>query len=354
MTVGVPQPLGRSPAYHVRSPPRSPLRPIASAGTSILRSPPQRVRSPLRPVNGVNGAAADATSPPPKPRTPPRPATPPPALLKTAPPPTSTPLSVRMPAVAPIPPRTPSTPIDALRGVDLSDDSCAADLLCEAVASHRKTIALSARLSARRAAPASLDAAWAAPVSPDQAWPADEPPSPPPPLPESNEEDEPAAVSVAVAALSSVAAESRGRLATALLTLLNSASESELRDVLAGIGAVRARYIVEARSERLFGSLDDSFRRVGLSAKQASNIALANLRQIMASRPGTSPRKRDGARMRRSYHKSGRVLAQKLGDDPKREYPATIMKVHASGEVDIKFDDGTAWKNAPAEVVRLR
>ena len=350
MTVGVPQPLGRSPAYHVRLPQRSPLRPIASAGTSILRSPPQRVRSPLRPVNGVNGAAADATSPPPKPRTPPRPATPPPALFKTAPPPTTTPLSVRMPTVAPIPPRTPSTPIDALRGVDLNDDSCAADLLCEAVASHRKTIAL----SARRAAPASPDETWSAPASPDQAWPADEPPSPPPPLPESDEDEPAAAVSVAVAALSSVAAESRGRLATALLTLLNFASESELRDVLAGIGAVRARYIVEARSERLFGSLDDAFRRVGLSAKQASNIALANLRQIMASRPGTSPRKRDGARMRRSYRKSGRVLAQKELDDPKREYPATIVKVHASGEVDIKFDDGSAWKNAPAEVVRLR
>ena len=336
MTVGFPQPLGRS--FHVRSPQRA---------RSPLRSGAQRVRSPLRPVN----AAVDATSPPPKPRTPPRPSTPPPALFKASPPKVSTPkvstpLAVRMPACAPIPPRTPSTPIDALRGVDLDDDACAADLLCEAVASHRKSVALSARRAA-------------APASPDEAWPAAEEPSsppPPPPLPESDDEEEPAApVSVAVEALSAVAAESRGRLATALLALLNSASETELRDVLAGIGAVRARLIVETRSERLFESLDDAFGRIGLSAKQASNLTLANLRQILASRPTTSPRKRDGARARRSYRKSGRVLARKEGDDPKREYPATIVKVHDCGTVyDIKYDDGTTWKNAPAEVVRLR
>ena len=335
MTVGFPQPLGRS--FHVRSPQRA---------RSPLRSGAQRVRSPLRPVNN----AADATSPPPKPRTPPRPATPPPALFKASPPKVSTPkvstpLAVRMPACASIPPRTPSTPIDALRGIDVDDDACAADLLCEAVASHRKSVALSARRAA-------------APASPDEAWPAaEEPPSPPPPpLPESDDDEEPAApVSVAVEALSSVAAESRGRLATALLALLNSASETELRDVLAGIGAVRARLIVETRSERLFESLDDAFGRIGLSAKQASNLTLANLRQILASRPTTSPRKRDGARARRSYRKSGRVLARKEGDDPKREYPATIVKVHDCGTVyDIKYDDGTTWKNAPAEVVRLR
>ena len=339
---GFPQPLGRS--FHVRSPQRA---------RSPLRTGAMRVRSPLRPVN----AAADATSPPPKPRTPPRPSTPPPALFKSSPPKVSTPkvstplavrttpLAVRMPAVAPIPPRTPSTPIDALRGIDVDDDACAADLLCEAVASHRKSVALSARRAA-------------APASPDEAWPAaEEPPSPPPPpLPESDDEEEPAApVSVAVEALSAVAAESRGRLATALLALLNSASETELRDVLAGIGAVRARLIVETRAERLFESLDDAFGRIGLSAKQASNLTLANLRQILASRPGTSPRKRDGARARRSYRKSGRVLARKEGDDPKREYPATIVKVHDCGTVyDIKYDDGTTWKNAPAEVVRLR
>ena len=177
-----------------------------------------------------------------------------------------------------------------------------------------------------------------------------------PKITESDDEEEPAApVSVAVEALSAVAAESRGRLATALLALLNSASETELRDVLAGIGAVRARLIVETRSERLFESLDDAFGRIGLSAKQASNLTLANLRQILASRPTTSPRKRDGARARRSYRKSGRVLARKEGDDPKREYPATIVKVHDCGTVyDIKYDDGTTWKNAPAEVVRLR
>ena len=335
MTVGFPQPLGRS--FHVRSPQRA---------RSPLRTGALRVRSPLRPVNN------DATSPPPKPRTPPRPATPPPALFKASPPKVSTPkvstpLAVRMPSVAPIPPRTPSTPIDALRGIDVDDDACAADLLCEAVASHRKSVALSAR---RAAAPAS--------PSPDEAWPAaEEPPSPPPPpLPESDDEEEPAApVSVAVEALSAVAAESRGRLATALLALLNSASETELRDVLAGIGAVRARLIVETRAERLFESLDDAFGRIGLSAKQASNLTLANLRQILASRPTTSPRKRDGARARRSYRKSGRVLARKEGDDPKREYPATIVKVHDCGTVyDIKYDDGTTWKNAPAEVVRLR
>ena len=348
MTVGFPQPLGRS--FHVRSPQRA---------RSPLRSGAQRVRSPLRPVNN----AADATSPPPKPRTPPRPSTPPPALFKSSPPKVSTPkvstplavrttplavrttpLAVRMPAVAPIPPRTPSTPIDALRGIDVDDDACAADLLCEAVASHRKSVALSARRAA-------------APASPDEAWPAaEEPPSPPPPpLPESDEEEPAAPVSVAVEALSAVAAESRGRLATALLALLNSASETELRDVLAGIGAVRARLIVETRSERLFESLDDAFGRIGLSAKQASNLTLANLRQILASRPTTSPRKRDGARARRSYRKSGRVLARKEGDDPKREYPATIVKVHDCGTVyDIKYDDGTTWKNAPAEVVRLR
>ena len=332
MTVGFPQPLGRS--FHVRSPQRA---------RSPLRSGAQRVRSPLRPVNN------DATSPPPKPRTPPRPATPPPALFKASPPKVSTPkvstpLAVRMPAVAPIPPRTPSTPIDALRGIDVDDDACAADLLCEAVASHRKSVALSARRAA-------------APASPDEAWPAaEEPPSPPPPpLPESDEEEPAAPVSVAVEALSAVAAESRGRLATALLALLNSASETELRDVLAGIGAVRARLIVETRSERLFESLDDAFGRIGLSAKQASNLTLANLRQILASRPTTSPRKRDGARARRSYRKSGRVLARKAGDDLKREYPATIVKVHDCGTVyDIKYDDGTTWKNAPAEVVRLR
>ena len=332
MTVGFPQPLGRS--FHVRSPQRA---------RSPLRSGAQRVRSPLRPVNN------DATSPPPKPRTPPRPATPPPALFKSSPPKVSTPkvstpLAVRMPACAPIPPRTPSTPIDALRGIDVDDDACAADLLCEAVASHRKSVALSARRAA-------------APASPDEAWPAaEEPPSPPPPpLPESDEEEPAAPVSVAVEALSAVAAESRGRLATALLALLNSASETELRDVLAGIGAVRARLIVETRSERLFESLDDAFGRIGLSAKQASNLTLANLRQILASRPTTSPRKRDGARARRSYRKSGRVLARKAGDDPKREYPATIVKVHDCGTVyDIKYDDGTTWKNAPAEVVRLR
>ena len=336
MTAGFPQPLGRSPAFHVRSPQRA---------RSPLRSGAQRVRSPLRPVTN----AADATSPPPKPRTPPRPSTPPPALFKASPPKVSTPkvstpLAVRMPAVAPIPPRTPSTPIDALRGIDVDDDACAADLLCEAVASHRKSVALSARRAA-------------APASPDEAWPAaEEPPSPPPPpLPESDEEEPAAPVSVAVEALSAVAAESRGRLATALLALLNSASETELRDVLAGIGAVRARLIVETRSERLFESLDDAFGRIGLSAKQASNLTLANLRQILASRPGTSPRKRDGARARRSYRKSGRVLARKEGDDPKREYPATIVKVHDCGTVyDIKYDDGTTWKNAPAEVVRLR
>ena len=334
MTVGFPQPLGRS--FHVRSPQRA---------RSPLRSGAQRVRSPLRPVN----AAVDATSPPPKPRTPPRPSTPPPALFKASPPKVSTPkvstpLAVRMPSVAPIPPRTPSTPIDALRGIDVDDDACAADLLCEAVASHRKSVALSARRAA-------------APASPDEAWPAaEEPPSsPPPPLPESDEEEPAAPVSVAVEALSAVAAESRGRLATALLALLNSASETELRDVLAGIGAVRARLIVETRSERLFESLDDAFGRIGLSAKQASNLTLANLRQILASRPTTSPRKRDGARARRSYRKSGRVLARKAGDDPKREYPATIVKVHDCGTVyDIKYDDGTTWKNAPAEVVRLR
>ena len=334
MTVGFPQPLGRS--FHVRSPQRA---------RSPLRSGAQRVRSPLRPVN----AAADATSPPPKPRTPPRPAPPPPALFKSSPPKVSTPkvstpLAVRMPSVAPIPPRTPSTPIDALRGIDVDDDACAADLLCEAVASHRKSVALSARRAA-------------APASPDEAWPAaEEPPSPPPPpLPESDEEEPAAPVSVAVEALSAVAAESRGRLATALLALLNSASETELRDVLAGIGAVRARLIVETRSERLFESLDDAFGRIGLSAKQASNLTLANLRQILASRPTTSPRKRDGARARRSYRKSGRVLARKAGDDLKREYPATIVKVHDCGTVyDIKYDDGTTWKNAPAEVVRLR
>ena len=336
MTVGFPQPLGRSPAFHVRSPQRA---------RSPLRSGAQRVRSPLRPVNN----AADATSPPPKPRTPPRPSTPPPALFKSSPPKVSTPkvstpLAVRMPACAPIPPRTPSTPIDALRGIDVDDDACAADLLCEAVASHRKSVALSARRAA-------------APASPDEAWPAaEEPPSPPPPpLPESDEEEPAAPVSVAVEALSAVAAESRGRLATALLALLNSASETELRDVLAGIGAVRARLIVETRSERLFESLDDAFGRIGLSAKQASNLTLANLRQILASRPTTSPRKRDGARARRSYRKSGRVLARKAGDDPKREYPVTIVKVHDCGTVyDIKYDDGTTWKNAPAEVVRLR
>ena len=140
MTVGFPQPLGRS--LNVRSPQRA---------RSPLRSGAQRVRSPLRPVN----AAADATSPPPKPRTPPRPATPPPALFKSSPPKVSTPkvstpLAVRMPNVAPIPPRTPSTPIDALRGIDVDDDACAADLLCEAVASHRKSVALSARRAAAR------------------------------------------------------------------------------------------------------------------------------------------------------------------------------------------------------------
>ena len=108
---------------------------------------------------------------------------------------------------------------------------------------------------------------------------------------------------------------------------------------------MRARLIVETRSERLFESLDDAFGRIGLSAKQASNLTLANLRQILASRPTTSPRKRDGARARRSYRKSGRVLARKEGDDPKREYPATIVKVHDCGTVyDIKYDDGTTWK----------
>ena len=136
---------------------------------------------------------------------------------------------------------------------------------------------------------------------------------------------------------------------------LQPETDADQPQQLAGIGAVRARLIVETRSERLFESLDDAFGRIGLSAKQASNLTLANLRQILASRPTTSPRKRDGARARRSYRKSGRVLARKEGDDPKREYPATIVKVHDCGTVyDIKYDDGTTWKNAPAEVVRLR
>ena len=120
----------------------------------------------------------------------------------------------------------------------MDDDACAADLLCEAVASHRKSVALSARRAGRPG------------VAADEAWPAaEEPPSPPPPpLPESDDEEEPAApVSVAVEALSAVVAESRGRLGDGALALLNSASETELRDVLAGIGAVRARLIVETR-----------------------------------------------------------------------------------------------------------
>ena len=49
------------------------------------------------------------------------------------------------------------------------------------------------------------------------------------------------------------------------------------------------------------------------------------------------------------------IIDRKEGEDPKREYPATIVKVHDCGTVyDIKYDDGTTWKNAPAEVVRLR
>ena len=137
----------------------------------------------------------------------------------------------------------------------MDDDACAADLLCEAVASHRKSVALSARRAPprrrrTRPGPRRRSRPRRAAAAPRERR----------GTRGSRERGRGGALAVA--------AESRGRLATALLALLNSASETELRDVLAGIGAVRARLIVETRSERLFESLDDAFGRIGLSAKQ--------------------------------------------------------------------------------------
>ena len=63
--------------------------------------------------------------------------------------------------------------------------------------------------------------------------------------------------------------------------LLNAASQDELKDVLAGIGVVRARRVVEARAERPFDDLDEALARLGLSKRQAENIVLANLQQIL-------------------------------------------------------------------------
>ena len=43
-----------------------------------------------------------------------------------------------------------------------------------------------------------------------------------------------------------------------------------------------------------------------------------------------------------------RGAARKEGDDPKREYPATIVKVHDCGTVyDIKYDDGDSERRDP-------
>ena len=62
---------------------------------------------------------------------------------------------------------------------------------------------------------------------------------------------------------------------------MNTSTQDEIKDVLAGIGVVRARKIVEERADRPFEDVDEALARIGLSKRQAANIILANLQQIL-------------------------------------------------------------------------
>ena len=66
-----------------------------------------------------------------------------------------------------------------------------------------------------------------------------------------------------------------------MVHILNTAAQDEIKDVLAGIGVVRARKIVEERAGRPFEDVDEALARIGLSKRQAANIILANLQQIL-------------------------------------------------------------------------
>ncbi|KAK7237835.1 hypothetical protein SO694_00022147 [Aureococcus anophagefferens] len=193
-------------------------------------------------------------------------------------------------------------PASTLRHVDLEADDAFACLLHDAVTSARKKAASAKSARVQRGARArSEDAdvdAWPEmplPASPTRAPDDDDAPAPtrapddddaPAPARAPDDDDAPAApepepAPAEAAAPSSRASPARARLSAAMVRLLNAASQDELKDVLAGIGVVRARRVVEARAERPFDDLDEALARLGLSKRQAENIVLANLQQIL-------------------------------------------------------------------------
>ena len=47
----------------------------------------------------------------------------------------------------------------------------------------------------------------------------------------------------------------------------------------------------------------------------------------------------------------GRKVRAKWDVSTDEFHGATLVRIHANGEVDVEFDDGAWWDNAPAHVV---
>ena len=279
-----PKRAASTPPKRAATPPRRATTPDATTPPRSRRKTPRSSRGTQTPPRSADAAAGASTPPRSRRRTP---------------------RSSRSAKATPPPSR--ASDVDALRHVDLEADDAFACLLHDAVTSARKKAASakSARASARRRMrPLREDAdvdAWPEmplPASPTRAPDDDDAPAPtrapddddapaapePEPAPDARPPAAPdadAAPAEAAPSLAGIAGEARARLSAAMVRLLNAASQDELKDVLAGIGVVRARRVVEARAERPFDDLDEALARLGLSKRQAENIVLANLQQIL-------------------------------------------------------------------------
>ena len=280
-----PKRAASTPPKRAATPPRRATTPDATTPPRSRRKTPKSSRGTQTPPRSADAAAGASTPPRSRRRTP---------------------RSSRSAKATPPPSR--ASDVDALRHVDLEADDAFACLLHDAVTSARKKAASakSARASARRRMrPLREDAdveAWPEmplPASPTRAPDDDDAPAPtrapddddapaapePEPAPDARPPpaapDADAAPAEAAPSLAGIAGEARARLSAAMVRLLNAASQDELKDVLAGIGVVRARRVVEARAERPFDDLDEALARLGLSKRQAENIVLANLQQIL-------------------------------------------------------------------------
>ena len=79
---------------------------------------------------------------------------------------------------------------------------------------------------------------------------------------------------------------------------------------------------------------------------------LANLEQILLARP----QKEAGAEETKSPCVAAprrRRVEARWDEDDAEYFPATIVREHANGEVDLEYDDGAFWRHAPARVIRL-